>query len=238
MVRAAVPRLTGDDLTPLRGIARRADRAALVELLTGREPDLLLQHVGDALLAVDVEGLADTARDVERRLRARDEQGDVELADAIAMRLAGGTPPGRRVRADLDQVADLVSGDAERETGGWLDVETGDCLPDSAYDVMDEEFRPDVDDDARWVWLDCEGSRERWQDRHEFASTLRAGQPRDALLLALHGSGAFSRFRRVLDDEPELLAEWRAFSAERDRGRARAALARRGLVAEVPVLGT
>ncbi|MFP5218914.1 MAG: IS1096 element passenger TnpR family protein [Actinomycetes bacterium] len=227
-LRPVRPRLTGEDLPTLRGIARRADRPALVELLAGREPDLLLQHVGDALLAVGLDGLHEQTRDVERRLRERADEGDVELADHLATELSGARTLGRPVRADLDQVADLLFGDAKRETGGWLDVETGDCLPSSAYQHLEEDDRPELDDDARWLWLDCEGSRDRWRDRHEFTSGLPAGSVRDALLMALHGSGAFRRFSRALDDEPELLAEWRAFSAERDRGRARAVLVARG----------
>jgi hypothetical protein len=65
-------------------------------------------------------------QDVERRLRQRDDVGDVELGDQLASRLGGPAPFGRAVRADLDQVAHLLSGDAE--AGGWLDTETGACL--------------------------------------------------------------------------------------------------------------
>jgi hypothetical protein len=136
------------------------------------------------------------------------------------------------VRADLDQVADLVSGDAR--PGGWLDTQTGDCLSENDRAAMDEEFRPDVEDEHRWVWLNCTGPQSRWRDRYEFAQALRPGPLRDSLLVALEWSGAFRRFARVLDREPELLAEWRAFSAERDRGRARAALLREGYLPAPP----
>lgn len=92
--------------------------------------------------------------------------------------------------------------------------------------------RLDVHDEPdRWVWLDCTGSRARWQDRSEFASALRPGPYQERLLAALDGRGAFRRFAKALDEEPEVLAAWRAFSSERDRGRARAALARLGYLA-------
>jgi Uncharacterised protein family (UPF0158) len=57
---------------------------------------------------------------------------------------------------------------------------------------------------------------------------------RDRLLDALEGRGAFRRFSRALDDEPEILVEWRAFGAERERGRARALLAAHGLAPRPP----
>lgn len=234
VIRAGVPRLTGDDLTTLRGIGRRADRPGLLELLEGKDPDLLLQHAGEALLAVGVDGTETVHRDLIERLRTRDDIGDAELADLLASRLDGPVPFGRPVRADLDQVADLVSGDAQRETGGWLDVQTGDCISEMDWDAIEEELRPDIDDDRRWVWVDCTGSRARWRDRHEFASALRAGPFRDSLLVALDGSGAFRRFSRTLDREPEALTEWRAFSAEREHGRARNALALLGHLAVPP----
>jgi hypothetical protein len=90
------------------------------------------------------------------------------------------------VRADLDQVADLVSGDAR--PGGWLDTQTGDCLSENDRAAMDEEFRPDVEDEHRWVWLNCTGPQSRWRDRYEFAQALRPGPLRDSLLVALDGS--------------------------------------------------
>lgn len=221
-----------EDLRALRGITVRADRSALVQLLAGRQPEPLLQHVGSALLAVGTAGLEETAHDVERRLRVRDDPGDPELADLLASRTGGAVPPGRVVRVDLDQVADLTEGDLQRDTGGWVDLVTGDCLPEADRDAMDEEHQPDdLDDPERWLWLECSGSRDRWRDRHEFAAALPPGPYRDRLLDALEGQGAFRRFARHLDAEPELVPEWRMFSAERERGRARAALAALGYVA-------
>jgi hypothetical protein len=99
---------------------------------------------------------------------------------------------------------------------------------------MNEEFRPDVEDERTEVWLDSAGSRSRWRDRYEFAQRLRPGLLRDRLLVALDGSEAFRRFARVMDREPDLLAECRRFSAERQRGRARAALLRNGYVPMPP----
>ncbi len=217
------PRLRGAELPALRSAALRADRAAVRELLGGKHPLALLQHAGDALLAVGVDGLEDLARDVEQRLRERRYDGDRELADMLACRLGGRAPMLRAVRADLDQVADLMGGNLEHDVGGWLDLETGECWPQAMLDVVEDELRPDIDGEPdRWLFVDCEGSRDRWQDRYDFAEGLRPGRLRDRLLDGLEGRGAFGRFSRALNDEPEVLEEWRAFSSERERGRARA----------------
>jgi len=71
-----------------------------------------LQHVGEALIAVGVAGMESDYRDVASRLRALDDVGDVELADLLGSRLDGPAQLARPAHADLDQVANLISGDA------------------------------------------------------------------------------------------------------------------------------
>jgi hypothetical protein len=221
--------LRGRDLPQLLGATARRDLGAVRALLEGRDPGPLLQHAGDALLAVGPEALAETARDLHDRLRDRDDEGDADLADALASALGGAAPMLRPVPVDPDEVAELMSGDPAHDRGGWVDLRTGETWPESALDWTEEDDRPDFDDEPdRWWFVDCEGSRETWQDRYDFAENLRPGPLRERLLAALEGRGAFRRFSAVLDDEPEILAEWRAFGEERERGRARALLARSG----------
>jgi hypothetical protein len=50
----------------------------------------------------------------------------------------------------------------------------------------------------------------------------------DRLERALDGRGAFRRFRNQLTQWPELQTRWYAYSADRQRGRARAWLAAEG----------
>lgn len=172
------------------------------------------------------------ARDVARRLRDRGNDGDDVLATGLDARLGGPRPLLRPVRADLEEVADLLSGDPAFGRGGWLDLTTGEVWPQAALDHVEDELRPDIDAEPdRWLHVEHEGSRDRWLDRHDFAESLRPGPLRDALLTALEGRGAFGRFSRTLDREPEVLAEWHAFSGEREMGRARAALASSGYFA-------
>ena len=103
--------------------------------------------------------------------------------------------------------------------------------PQAVLDGLDDDERPDLDEPDRWLHIESGGSRDRWNDRQEFAERLRPGPLRDGLLDALEGRGAFGRFSRLLDREPALLAEWGAFSADRELGRARAALASSGYLA-------
>jgi hypothetical protein len=224
-------RLRGDDLSALRGATARADREAVRELLTGADPTLLLQHAGSALLAVGTDGLEDVTRDVVQRLEERGDEGDDALALALVARLGGPQPLLRPVRTDLEQVAELLAGDPVSGQGGYVDLLTGEVWPEIALDSVDEDERPDLDEPDRWLYVREEGSRERWNDRQQFAERLRPGPLRDALLVALEGKGAFGRFSRMLDREPALVPDWRAFSAEREIGRARAVLASYGYLA-------
>jgi hypothetical protein len=231
VLSSGAPRLRGDDLRSLRGATARADREAVRELLVGKDPTLLLQHAGSALLAVGVDGIEDVARDVLDRLAARGDDGDDVLALALTAALGGPQPLLRPVRTDLEQVADLLAGDPVHGEGGYVDLRTGEVWPQVALEGLDEDERPALDEPDRWLYVHNEGSRDRWNDRHEFAERLRPGPLRDGLLDALEGKGAFGRFARMLDREPALLTEWRAFSAEREVGRARAALASYGYLA-------
>jgi hypothetical protein len=220
--------LRGRDLPELRGATARRDLDAVRLMIEGRDPGSLLQHAGDAVLAVGVATLPETARELARRLRERDDEGDAELADALLARLGGAAPMLRSVPVDLDEVAGLMSGDPAHDAGGWVDLRTGDVWPAST-DVLEDDH-PDVDEDPdRWWFVDRAGSRETWKDRRDFADGLRPGPLRDRLIAALEGGrGAFRRFSVALEDEPEILTEWRAFGAERERGRARALMAREG----------
>jgi hypothetical protein len=221
--------LRGDDLRELRGATYRRDREAVRALLTEHDPDGLLQHIGDALLAVGIDGMEDVAHTVELRLRERDDEGDAELADALAGRLGGPAPMLRPIPVELDSVAELMNGDPGMSIGGWVDLQTGQTWPEEILDNLDEEDRPAVDAEPdRWWFVRCEGSHASWRDRHDFASGLPPGPLRDRLIDALDGRGAFRRFARVMDALPELLAEWRAFGHERATGRARALLAAHG----------
>jgi hypothetical protein len=74
----------------------------------------------------------------------------------------------------------------------------------------------------------CEGSRDGYRDMELFIGTVSDPGRADRLEIAISGRGAFRRFKDVLGRWPGELDRWYAFSAERQRGRARAWLADAG----------
>ena len=63
----------------------------------------------------------------------------------------------------------------------------------------------------------------------EFIETVDDPRLADRLERAIHGRGAFRRFRDELDDHPDELTRFHLFADERQRGRARRWLAQQGL---------
>ena len=215
-------------------------RADMARAERDREPTL--QDDGDGLLDALAAGdrtVEEAAARCAERLRERDWDGDEQLAAALEAAL--GTGPVQMLRpvpADLDALSELLEGDPSMNEGGWLDLSTGETFPkfsDHFLDEEDEEAEEERHEDRdRWRWVACEGSSDGYEDMVLFASTRVASErlARD-LEWALHGRGAFRRFRDVLD-RYEQFERWRRFELERKRGRARAWLATEGLKPAVP----
>jgi hypothetical protein len=72
-----------------------------------------------------------------------------------------------------------------------------------------------------WIWMS-------WPDMDLFIGRVRDPGRAVRLEIAISGRGAFRRFKDVLARWPGELDRWYAFSAERQRGRARAWLADAG----------
>lgn len=72
------------------------------------------------------------------------------------------------------------------------------------------------------------GSRDGYQDMVMFIDALDDPHLADRLARAISGRGAFRRFKDHLRARPEVLTRWYAFSADRQRGRARSWLAAEG----------
>ena len=85
-----------------------------------------------------------------------------------------------------------------------------------------------AEDPDKWLWVHCEGSRDSYRDMERFIGTVRDPGRADRLEIAISGRGAFRRFKDVLGRWSGELERWYVFSAERQRGRARAWLADAG----------
>lgn len=114
--------------------------------------------------------------------------------------------------------------------GGRIDLISGQMWPQAAPECAVEVGETDEDDDdpARWLWVDCEGSRPGYRDGQVFIAGLDDASIADRLDRAISGLGAFRRFKDTLSEWPDLTPPWYAFSEDRQRGRARAWLADAG----------
>jgi hypothetical protein len=214
--------------TQLRGATYRRDGAAVVELARDpSRPPGVLQLLGDGLavaLVQGVDGVRPVAPDCVAELRERGWDGDVELADQLDV-LAGGrpTPMLRSLPVDLEQLAEILEGDA-MTTGGALDLRTGEVWPQSVIDYAgeggDDLEAPDFEDRERFLWVDGGGSRDGYRDMVSFIDTVDDDDRADRLGIAIQGRGAFRRFKDVLGRWPEEVERWHLFSDERQRGRA------------------
>ncbi|MET1087885.1 MAG: hypothetical protein ABWY04_12330 [Arthrobacter sp.] len=102
-----------------------------------------------------------------------------------------------------------------------------DSAPDPV--MAGEDTAIDVEEEpARWLRLSCAGSRNGWRDMAAFAERQHDVAFRERLERAIEGTGAFLRFRDLLDGE-NLSDQWYAFSTDRQLGRARDFLADNGI---------
>jgi Uncharacterised protein family (UPF0158) len=199
-----------------------------------------LQEAGECLLALVEEEPASTKPAAEllaTRLQKRSWPGDAELAELLVALAKGATGARRRIRADLDSVADILEG-SEFGWGGVLDAETGTAWSEEALaDWAQDGNAPDPDSDPqRYLSLPTEGSRDAWEDMRNFAKAVDDEGLRVRLLDAIEGKGAFARFRRLLERDEKVSRAWYSYSAECRVGRAREWLGMQGYDALPPLL--
>ena len=224
-----------ESLRRLRSVVFRDAGGELVELVRREGWPTFLQLVGDGLLkALDqrVEGGPELARECVGALRERGWRGDQELAQSLTAALGDGpTPMLRPLPVSLDDLAEVLEGDPAHG-GGRVDLQTGEVWPRAVLEAGLEEEDEDEDDGDedpdRFLWVDSEGSRDGYRDMALFIGDLDDERYADLLARAIAGGGAFRRFRATLEERPELIPEWQAFSEDRRRGRARSWLADQG----------
>jgi hypothetical protein len=177
--------------------------------------------------------------DLLARLRERGWDGDQELIHALENVLGTGPAPMLRPPSmNLEELAMVLEGDPV-QGGGRIDLTTGEVWPQAALDYAEEvgDATGEVDDPERWLWVDSEGSRESYTDMEWFIEHLDDPGIADRLSIAITGRGAFRRFEDTLSRWPDLMTRWHAFSAERQRGRARRWLADQGYTSAAPPRG-
>ncbi|RYB96470.1 hypothetical protein EUA06_02555 [Nocardioides glacieisoli] len=229
-------------LREFRAAVFTADGEALVSLLrAGPWPGHALELIGDGLLAAlaqNVGGARELAERCVTDLRERDWEGDEDLVAALTARLgAGPAPLLRSLPVDLDELVDVLEGDAVAG-GGRIDLHTGEVWPEAVFEYglesEEEGEGEDLDDGERWLWVVSEGSRAGYRDMELFVGGVAEPDLADRLARTLKGRGSFRRFRDELSRWPGLQDRWYVYSAERRRGRARAWLAAEGFAPAAP----
>jgi len=194
-------------------------------------PEIALQFLGDGLLvalAQHADGAVEPATELAAKLRAREWDGDRDLADQLdwALGLAH-EPPLRDLNVDLDELLMLIEGNSV-DGGGRVNLETGEVWHQSAieYGVEAGELDPDeVDVADGWLYVPGSGSRAGYRDMADFVATVTDPRRAEQLERTLSGRGVFKRFASLVSRWPDEHDRWRAFSDDRQRGRARSWLA-------------
>lgn len=229
--QADVPAL---DLQELRQAVVAQDAPRFLAAVTGRDVDDALQQVAVGIPMALEQARQDAepvALSVVNRLTLRAGAGDRELAEDLLAALRREPLAGTVLPVDLETLSDMLEGDSELSTGGYLDLRTGEVYSEDDTDPMmvGDENAIDVEEDPdRWLPFSCTGSRDGWQDMAAFAERQRDDALRQRLERTIEGKGAFRRFRDLVHDE-NVADQWFVFATDRQLGRAREFLAGEGI---------
>ncbi|MGW1745034.1 UPF0158 family protein [Streptomyces sp. NPDC002092] len=194
------------------------------ETACGLLVDRLVRWAGEQGLP----GAAETAALFLAALQERGFRGDRELADRL--RVATGDaaiPLLRPLAVDLEMLAMLLEGDPA-ESGGRIDLSTGECWPAFTDELGPGPEAEEDDDPERWLYVPALGSRAGYRDMELFIEEMEDAALADRLRIAIGGRGAFRRFKAVLAGDERSWSRYHRFRDERQRGRARAWLAEEG----------
>jgi hypothetical protein len=142
-------------------------------------------------------------------------------------------PPLRPLAVDLEMLAMVLEGDPA-DSGGRLDLTTGECWPAFTDELEPGSDAEEADDPERWLYVPALGSRAGYRDMELFIDGLGDADLADRLRIAISGRGAFRRFKDVLARDEHAWRRYHRFSDERQRGRARAWLAEEGYCPRLP----
>jgi hypothetical protein len=157
--------------------------AVVASVRTGGLRDDALQLAGEGLLVAIIGGVehaAELGADCVNALGVRGWYGDDDHAEQLAGALGRVAIPMRRsLPIDLDELATILEGDPVNG-GGRIDLRTGEVWHRAAIDYAretGEEAEAESDDPDRWLWVDCEGSRDAYRDMEWFIGTIVDRRP-------------------------------------------------------------
>ncbi|WP_306965051.1 UPF0158 family protein [Streptomyces afghaniensis] len=220
-----------DGLRAVRGALHIQDWVALLAALQRGTVREVLQLTGDGVAGAAARGLpgaAEMAASFIGELQERGFRGDEELAHQLRTAMGDAAIPLLRPLAvDLEMLAMLLEGDLA-ETGGRIDLSTGECWPAFTDELEPGSGVEEADDPERWLYVPALGSRAGYRDMELFIDGLGDVALADRLLIAITRRGAFRRFKDVLARDERAWRRYHRLSEERQRGRARAWLAEEG----------
>ena len=120
----------------------------------------------------------------------------------------------KEVRVDLQELCAAYAHYSD-DNRYFLDLETGEVIYVSEF--MDEGLTGDLEGrfeggyGERIISIPCESSGEGYRDMVDFIVTVEDEWVREKLIVAVGGRGAFSRFRDVLLDHPDVRVRWFGF---------------------------
>ncbi|MGW3647874.1 UPF0158 family protein [Streptomyces sp. NPDC000878] len=227
-----------DGSRTVRGALHGSDGTALLAAPRRGPVSEVLQLAGDGVAGAAALGLSGAAQMAATFLGAlweRGFRGDEELADVLRVSVGHAVNPVLRPLAvDLEMLAMLLEG-TPAESGGRLDLCTGECRPAFA-DELETGFEK-ADDPERWLSVPALGSRDGYQDMELFIEGPDDAALADRLRTAIRGRGAFRRFKDVLARDERAWRLFHRLSDERQLGRARAWLAEEGCRPRLPFDG-
>ncbi|MBY5162113.1 UPF0158 family protein [Salsipaludibacter albus] len=220
----------------LLGAVHRGDGFEVVSLSRTHDALEVAQLAGQGLLAALAQGVEEAwamAWRLADDLRDRMGPGDDELADELdAVRGVGSrhvdSPSLRAVPVDLEELATHLEGDLLGAEPWYLDLETGQLWPDDPVGMTGEE-PAGWGDDGRWLSITSIGSRDAWEDMRDYIDRIEDADLAESLERAIHGRGAFRRFKDELFRHEDLGRAFQRYTDDRQRGRTRAWLAMQGL---------
>ncbi|NEC85228.1 hypothetical protein G3I71_04985 [Streptomyces sp. SID12501] len=224
----------------MRGVLHAQDGVALLAALHRGPAREVLQLVGDGVAVAAAQGLPGAAEMAALFLGALQERGfrgDEELADRL--RAATGDaaiPLLRPLAVDLEMLAMLLEGDPT-ESGGRIDLSTGECWPAFTDELGPGPGVEEDDDPERWLYAPALGSRAGYRDMELFIEEVEDAALADRLRIDLGGRGAFRRFKDMLAGDERSWSRYHRFCDERQRGRARAWLAEEGYCPHITFFG-
>ncbi|MCC7537947.1 MAG: hypothetical protein IT379_17105 [Deltaproteobacteria bacterium] len=120
----------------------------------------------------------------------------------------------RTLRVDTIAIAEAMDMSDEHRFRNYLDLQTGEvalvCLERMSFDRPDPVQQSIEDEPDRYVLIPATASRDEYELMHSFAEEMADRRIRDRALDALRGKGAFSRFKHLISQHPELRDAWYA----------------------------